>query len=88
MRDAGHDKPLVFQDWLHPTADDRTLVYRKGAYVLHLLREHLENDAFWAAIRFYTRTYSGKSVTAGDFQAALERATGRNLSEFFGKWVY
>jgi len=88
VRDAGHDKPLVFQNWLHPTADDRTLVYRKGAYVLHLLREHLGDQAFWAGIRLYTRTYFGKSVTTSDFQGALERSAGRNLSEFFGQWVY
>src|SRR4029077_16097967 len=29
---AGHDKSLVFPAWLKPTADDRTLVYDKGAY--------------------------------------------------------
>ena len=32
-RQAGHDKPLVFPDWVHPTADDRAIVYHKGAYV-------------------------------------------------------
>jgi aminopeptidase N len=88
VRNAGQDKPLVFQNWLHPTANDRTLVYRKGAYVLHALRDQLGDEAFWAGIRLYTRTYVGNSVTSGDFQAALERATGRNLSQFFDKWVY
>ncbi|HKQ51280.1 MAG TPA: M1 family metallopeptidase [Pyrinomonadaceae bacterium] len=88
VRDAGHDKSLVFPDWSNPTADDRTLVYDKGAYVIHLLREELGERAFWKGLRQYTRAYFGKSVTTADFQAAMERASGKNLSEFFNKWVY
>lgn len=88
VRDAGHDKSLVFQDWLRPTGADRALVYDKGAYVLHLLREELGERAFWAGLRQYTRKFFGKSVTTSDFQAEMERASGRSLSDFFAKWVY
>ncbi|MGB9178902.1 MAG: M1 family metallopeptidase [Pyrinomonadaceae bacterium] len=88
VRDAGKDRSLVFPDWLHPTNEDRALVYDKGAYVLHLLREELGERAFWAGIRQYTRAYFGKSVTTPEFQKAMEQASGRNLSDFFNKWVY
>jgi aminopeptidase N len=88
VRDAGKDKSLVFQDWLRPTSEDRTLVYDKGAYVLHLLREELGERAFWAGLRGYTRKYFGKSVTTADFQKAMEQSSGRDLSGFFAKWVY
>jgi len=88
VRDAGKDKSLVFPDWSHPTAEDRTLVYHKGAYVLYLLREELGEQSFWAGIRLYTRRYFGQSVTTPDFQAAMEQASGKNLTEFFAKWVY
>ena len=88
VRDAGKDKSLVFPDWIRPTGEDRTLVYDKGAYVLHLLREELGERAFWAGLRQYTRTFAGKSVTTSDFQTEMERASGRSLSDFFAKWVY
>ena len=88
VRDAGHDKSLVFPDWLRPTADDRTLVYEKGAYVLHLLRGEMGERAFWAGLRLYTRRHFGKSVTTADFQKAMEEAAGRSLSDFFDRWVY
>ncbi|HEX8650219.1 MAG TPA: M1 family metallopeptidase [Pyrinomonadaceae bacterium] len=88
VRDAGKDRSLVFPDWLHPTAEDRTLVYDKGAYVLHLLREELGERPFWAGIRLYTRRYFGKSVTTPDFQRAMEQASGKNLTGFFSRWVY
>ena len=87
VRSAGGDKPLVFPDWARPTANDWTLVYHKGAYVLHLLREKLGDEPFWAAIRHYTRTYLDRSVTTQDFQAAVEQSSGTGLSTFFEEWI-
>ena len=88
VRQAKGDRSLVFPDWNRPTADDRALVYEKGAYVLHLLREHLGDAAFWDAIRRYTRAYAGRSVTTEEFQRAIERATGRRLTDFFAATIH
>ena len=88
VRSAGKDKSLVFPDWDHPTRDDRTLVYDKGAYVLYLLREEMGERAFWNGLRLFTRRHFGKSVVTTDFVAAMEEANGKSLQEFFAKWVY
>lgn len=88
LRQAGHDKPLVFANWDAPSAEDRSLVYDKGAYVTHLLRQHLGEQAFWDGLRAYTRQYWGKSVRTADFQQAMEQSSGRDLSGFFDRWVY
>lgn len=88
VRAAGKDKSLVFPDWLNPTREDRTLVYDKGAYVLHLLREEMGDRAFWNGLRIFTRRHFGKSVVTTDFVAAMEEAHGKSLQEFFAKWVY
>src|SRR5690242_11396339 len=87
VRAAGKDKPLVFPDWLHPTAEDRTLVYDKGAYVLHLLRDEMGERAFWRGFQIFTQRNFGKSVVTSDFIAAMEEANGKSLHEFFAKWV-
>lgn len=84
----GKDHALVYESWNKPTADDRAVVYVRGAYTLHLLREELGDAAFWKAIRFYTDRHWGRSVTTADFQAAVEQATGRDLRPFFDKWVF
>lgn len=87
VRAAGHDRPLIFPDWQHPSADDRAIVYQKGGYVLHLLRQELGDDLFWKGLAVYTTTNMGRSVTTGDFKRAMQEATGRDLSTFFAKWV-
>ena len=56
--------------------------------MLFRLRELLGDRLFWGGIRYYTRLYFGKSVTSKDFQTAMEKSSGRNLSEFFAEWVY
>jgi len=88
VRAAGKDKSLVFPDWKSPTREDRTLVYDKGAYVMHLLREEMGERAFWNGIRLFTRKYFGKSVVTSDFVNAMEEANGKSLKDFFAKWVY
>jgi aminopeptidase N len=88
VRMAGKDKSLVFPDWLHPTSEDRTLVYDKGAYVMHLLREQMGERAFWKGLQIFTRRYFGKSVVTADFDAAMEEANGKSLDNFFARWIY
>lgn len=86
--DKGLDKPLQFPNWDAPTAEDRTLVYYKGAYFLHVLREELGDRIFWKAIRLYTRKYFGKSVVSSDLQRIMERVSRKNLNRLFEEWVY
>ena len=88
VRAAGKDKSLEFPDWLNPTREDRTLVYDKGAYVMHLLREEMGERAFWKGLRTFTQRHFGGSVVTNDFIAAMEQANGKSLKPFFAKWVY
>jgi aminopeptidase N len=88
VRTAGKDKSLVFPDWNKPTREDRRLVYDKGAYITHLLREEMGDATFWKGFKVYTQKYWGKSVTTIDFQQTMEKSSGKDLSAFFNKWVY
>lgn len=88
IKERGNDRCLVFEEWKNPSRDDRNLVYFKGAYVLHLLKEKLGDDEFWKAIRLYSTSHFGKSVETVHLQKAFEESSGINLEEFFNKWVY
>lgn len=88
LRADGRDHALVYADWSQPSADDRAVVYQKGGYVLHQLRQELGEAVFWRGLRAYTRANDGRSVVTADFQQAMERAAGRRLDAFFNQWVY
>lgn len=88
VRADGNDKPLVFEDWSNPTQSDRNIVYFKGAYVLHLLREEMGDEKFWNGIKIYSQQNFGKLVTTQNFHNVLESSSGMDLQVFFDQWIY
>jgi aminopeptidase N len=62
--------------------------YQKGAWVLHTLRSRLGDAAFFRGIRAYYAAHKDGNATTEDLRAALERASGADLREFFARWVY
>ena len=62
--------------------------YQKGAWVLHMLRSRLGDEIFLRAVRNYYQAHQNAVATTEDFRAALERASGEKLGEFFQRWVY
>ncbi|MDQ1637869.1 MAG: aminopeptidase [Pyrinomonadaceae bacterium] len=62
--------------------------YQKGAWVLHMLRKELGDEKFFRGIRDYYDAHRGSLASTEDLCAALEKASGKNLKEFFARWVY
>jgi aminopeptidase N len=64
------------------------LSYDKGAYLLHMLRWKLGEQAFFDGVRNYVsdpRFAYGYARTA-DLQRHLEITSGQNLTQFFNEW--
>jgi hypothetical protein len=70
------------------------VVYRKGAWVLHMLRNMLldlqtmNEDRFTAMMRDFYTTYRGRRATTEDFQRVVERHINAPMDWFFREWVY
>jgi aminopeptidase N len=62
--------------------------YQKGAWVLHMLRERLGDEAFFRGLRDYYNAHAQANATTEDLRDALEKASGMNLDDFFARWVY
>ena len=77
------------------TPEDYSLViYQKGAWVLHMLRnlfldlDTMKDDGFAPMMREFYATYAGKQATTSDFERMVEKYSGRDMSWFFRQWVY
>ena len=57
-------------------------VYEKGAEVIRMLHTLLGQERFIAGVGDYLRTHDGQAVTTDDFVAAMERSSGRDLTQF------
>jgi len=64
------------------------MTYQKGAWTLHMLRQMMGDDRFWAGIRDYYARFQNATASTTDFRLAMERASGRDLASFFQQWLY
>ena len=69
------------------------MIYRKGAWLLHMVRNlfldyrTMREDAFAALMRDFYREYRGGRASTADFQRAVERHLGMSMDWFFSEWV-
>lgn len=61
--------------------------YEKGAWVLHMLRRRIGDEAFFAGIRDYYASLRDGTAWTADFQRVIEEAAGVPLSGFFDQWL-
>ncbi|HTI59983.1 M1 family metallopeptidase [Mucilaginibacter sp.] len=62
--------------------------YKKGGWVLHMLRRKLGEEKFWKGIREYYEKYNGGNANTDDFQAVMQKAGEQPLEQFFKQWLY
>ncbi len=61
--------------------------YQKGAWALHILREKIGDSAFKAGIKNYLDKYAFKNVSTAEFLAEMEKASGKDLTDFRKNWL-
>ncbi|WP_445736659.1 M1 family metallopeptidase [Mariniflexile sp.] len=64
-----------------------TTFYKKGALVLHLLREKVGDEAFKKGVKNYLQKHQFKNVETNDFIKEVEKTSGQDLSEFVKVWL-
>ena len=74
--------------------DYRLLVYKKGAYVLHMLRMMLadletgEDTRFREMMRAFFADHQVDVASTVSFETAVTRTFGESMEWFFDQWVY
>lgn len=75
--------------WNDTRIFNTALTYKKGAYILHMLRKNINNDAiFFNILKSYLTKYAYSNASADDFMAVAENVYGSGLHEFFRQWFY
>ncbi len=66
----------------------RAVVYDKGAWVLHMLRGLIGDEAFFGGARAFLEKHRYAKAGTEDLRAALEASSGQPLAAYFRRWVY
>ncbi len=62
--------------------------YQKGGRILHMLRNYIGDDAFFASLKLYLNENKYTDVEMHQFRMACEKVTGEDLNWFFDQWFY
>lgn len=62
-------------------------VYQRGALTLHSLRGQIGDADFFTVLRTWVERFGGDGATTDDFEALVTEISGRDLGEFFDRWL-
>lgn len=82
-----HPLPLVDTLSTEPLFQLNANAYQRGAWVLHMLRIELGDEAFWSGVRAYYEAYKYANASSDDFIRIMEQTSGRDLSVFDRQWL-
>lgn len=60
--------------------------YQKGGRVLHMLRDYIGDDAFFASLKLYLKSNAFQTVEIHNLRLAVEKVTGEDMNWFFSQW--
>lgn len=60
--------------------------YSKGGAIVHMLREYLGAEAFYAGLHNYLVEHAFENVEVADLRMAMEKVSGEDLNWFFNQW--
>jgi len=62
--------------------------YNKGGAILHMLRNYVGDEAFYASLKAYLTAYKYKTAEAHQLRLIFEKITGKDLNWFFNQWYF
>ena len=69
------------------TRMDNAIGYQKAAFVFHMLRQEIGDEAFFSGIRKLVKERTGAYADWGTLEEVFEKTAGRELAWFFTQWV-
>lgn len=81
-------KDLIRFGYRHREEMFDAVSYNKGGAVVHMLRNYLGDDAFFAGLNDYLKTNEYGTAEAHQLRLSLEKVTGKDLNWFFHQWFY
>ncbi|MBA4148683.1 MAG: HEAT repeat domain-containing protein [Verrucomicrobia bacterium] len=81
-------KSIVYRTYDKPMEQFSYLAYRKGSWILHMLRSQLGESLYRRCIQTYVERNQFDTVVTQDLNAVIEELSGRSYDRFFDQWVY
>ncbi len=81
-------KDLIRFDYDKPSDMFDSVSYEKGGLVMHMLRNYLGDEVFFAGLKKYLNDNKFGTAEAHQLRLALEDISGKDLNWFFNQWFF
>lgn len=88
MSPGNYHKHLVRFDYKSREDMFDAVSYNKGGGILHMLRNYLGEEAFFAGISEYLKANAFGTGEVHQVRLALEKVSGKDLNWFFNQWFF
>ena len=88
MNPLDYKKDLVRFDYKSREDVFDLVTYQKGGGILHMLRNYIGDDAFFAGMSTYLKTYEYGNAEAHQLRLIFEQVSGKDLNWFFNQWYF
>ncbi len=61
--------------------------YIKGAWLAHMLRRRVGDEAFYRALRTYLQRYRDRAASRAEFEAVFSEVAGQDMRPLFDYWL-
>ncbi|MFN4362771.1 M1 family metallopeptidase [Chryseobacterium hispalense] len=85
---ADFKKDLVRFDYSSREDVFDLVTYQKGGGILHMLRNYLGDEAFFAGMQDYLKTNEYQNAEAHQLRLSFEKVSGKDLNWFFNQWYF
>ncbi len=83
-----HTKHLIRFQYFDKEDMFDAVSYNKGGAILHMLRNYLGDDAFFAGLHKYLNDNKFGTAEAHQLRLAFEQVSGKDLNQFFNQWFF
>jgi hypothetical protein len=66
---------------------DNAIGYQKSAFLFHLLRHEIGDEAFWRALKTFVGRYRDRPADWGNIETVFSQESRQDLRWFFEQWV-
>ncbi|MCB0706686.1 MAG: alanyl aminopeptidase, partial [Saprospiraceae bacterium] len=80
--------PLIYFEYADKEDMFDAHSYNKGGLVLHMLRNYIGDEAFFAGLKRYLDVNAYTEVEADELRIAFEDVVGEDLNWFFNQWYF
>ncbi len=88
LSSQGSEHPLIHFGYRNREEMFDAHSYNKGGAILHMLRHHVGDEAFFTALSRYLKTHEYTDVEAHELRLVFEDVTGQDLNWFFNQWFF